>query len=206
MITIADTGVGNLASIKNMLHRAGAASTITAEVEAIRSAKKLILPGIGAFDAGMDRLRSLGIVELLRHKALVEKVPLLGICLGAQLLFERSEEGKSEGLGLVPGRVVRFQKERLGADLRIPHMGWSEVSLRKPSALFEGMSAHPRFYFVHSYHFAPADSADELCMSEHGDRFAAAVERGNVYGVQFHPEKSHRFGLKLLENFARLAA
>ncbi len=206
MITIVDTGVGNLASIKNMLNRAGAASTITADAGAIRAARKIILPGVGAFDEGVERLVTLGLVEILREKALVEKVPLLGICLGAQLLFERSEEGKRDGLGLVPGSVVRFQKERLGADLRIPHMGWSEISLRKPSVLFEGMPDEPRFYFVHSYHFAPADSADELCVCEHGYPFVAAVERGNIYGVQFHPEKSHRFGLKLMDSFAKIAA
>lgn len=206
MITIVDTGVGNLASIKNMLRRAGAASEITADAAAISSAKRVILPGIGAYDAGMERLHALGVVDVLRRKALDEKVPLLGICLGAQLLFEGSEEGASPGLGLIAGRVVRFDKGRLGPNLRIPHMGWSDVTVRKPSALFEGMYEHPRFYFVHSYHFAPADPADELCSCEHGYEFAAAVERGNVYGVQFHPEKSHKFGLKLLESFARIAA
>ncbi len=204
MITIADTGFGNLRSIQNMLRRAGVDSTITADLAVVRDAKKLILPGVGAFDAGMERLRSLEMVDVLREKALVDKVPLLGICLGAQLLFEKSEEGTNEGLGLVPGSVVRFKKERLGAELRIPHMGWSEVVQKKPSVLFEGMVDHPRFYFVHSFHFAPTDSADVLCTCDHGDAFPAAVERGNVYGVQFHPEKSHKFGMKLLENFAKI--
>jgi glutamine amidotransferase len=204
VITIADTGFGNLRSIQNMLRRAGVDSTITADLAVVRDAKKLILPGVGAFDAGMERLRSLEMVDALREKALVDKVPLLGICLGAQLLFEKSEEGTSEGLGLVPGSVVRFQKERLGAELRIPHMGWSEVVQKKPSVLFEGMVDHPRFYFVHSFHFAPSDATDVLCTCDHGDAFPAAVERGNVYGVQFHPEKSHKFGMKLLENFAKI--
>ncbi len=206
MITIADTGFGNLRSIMNMLRRAGVESTITADLAVVRDARKLILPGVGAFDAGMDRLRSLGMVEVLREKALVDKVPLLGICLGAQLLFEKSEEGASEGLGLIPGSVVRFQKEKLGAELRIPHMGWSEVTLQKPSVLFEGMVSEPRFYFVHSFHFAPTHADDVICTCDHGEAFPAAVERGNIYGVQFHPEKSHKFGLKLLENFARIAS
>ncbi len=204
LITIVDTGVGNLASIKNMLRRAGEDSTITADKEQIGQADRLILPGIGAYDAGVSRLRELNIVDVLRKKALEERVPLLGICLGAQLLFEGSDEGDLGGLGLIPGRVVRFDVERLGAQLRVPHMGWSAVTLNRPSALFEGMHAAPRFYFVHSFHFAPADPADVICSSEHGYTFAAAVERGNIFGVQFHPEKSHKFGLRLLERFARL--
>ena len=204
MITIVDTGVGNLASIKNMLRRAEAESTISRDRDAIAAATKLILPGIGAFDAGVARLRELDLVDLLRERARDAHIPLLGICLGAQLLFEGSDEGKEPGLGLIPGRVVRFDRERLGSAVRVPHMGWTDVALSKPSALFEGMHPDPRFYFVHSFHFAPADASDILCTCEHGYDFPAAVEHDNIFGVQFHPEKSHKFGMKLLENFARL--
>jgi glutamine amidotransferase len=204
MITIIDTGVGNLASIRNMLRRADAESKISTKVEDLAAAEKLILPGIGAFDAGMARLRELGVVDVLRARVVEAKVPLLGICLGAQLLFEGSDEGNAPGLALLRGRVVKFDRARLGATARVPHMGWTDVVLAKPSALFEGMYQEPRFYFVHSFHFAPDDPTDVLCTAEHGYVFPAAVERGNIFGVQFHPEKSHKFGLKLLESFARL--
>lgn len=203
MITIVDTGVGNLASIKNMLGRAGVEATISADRAKIEGASKLILPGIGAFDAGVARLRELGIVETLRDRAR-RGVPLLGICLGAQLLFDGSDEGDAPGLGLIAGRVVRFDQERLGPRVRVPHMGWTDVVLAKPSVLFEQMYDAPRFYFVHSFHFAPTQQDDVVCHAEHGYAFPAVVERANVYGVQFHPEKSHKFGLKLLENFAKV--
>ena len=203
MIVIVDYGMGNLGSILNMLRRVNAPAVISGNLAQVLGATKLILPGVGAFDQGMSNLRRLGLSELVTRKALEESTPLLGICLGMQLLGRASEEGREAGLGLLDAQSVRF---RADADprLKIPHMGWNTVALRKPSALFESMHLEPRFYFVHSYHVVCGAPGDVLAVASYGGEFVAAVEHGNVYGVQFHPEKSHKFGMKLLQNFAAL--
>jgi glutamine amidotransferase len=201
VITIVDYGVGNLGSIANMLKRIRVPARISADLGQIRDAEKLILPGVGHFDRAMERLApGTPLREVLDHKATVEQVPVLGICLGMQLLTEGSEEGERPGLGWVPGRTRRF---RLAPEsgLKVPHMGWKVVRPATPSPLTAGADAW-RFYFVHSYHVCVDDPADAVLLADHGVQFLAAIQRGNVYGVQFHPEKSHRFGMKLLENFA----
>jgi len=203
MITIVDYGVGNLASIKNMLKKAGDDSQITADETAILSASKLILPGVGAFDTCAQKLKESGLLNALHQKVVVEKKPLLGICVGMQLLLDGSEEGILPGLGWINGRVVKFNQALLSADHKIPHMGWTDVVLAKSSRLLENMYEEPRFYFVHSYYPEPLSDQDIMAYSVYGYRFTAAVEKDNVMGVQFHPEKSHKFGLKLLENFIR---
>ncbi|HEV2352817.1 MAG TPA: imidazole glycerol phosphate synthase subunit HisH [Puia sp.] len=201
MLTIVDYGVGNLASIKNMLKKAGKDALISSDPDAISEADKLILPGVGAFDTCAEKLGQSGLTGILNKKVLEEGTPVLGVCVGMQLLMEGSEEGSLPGLGWIKGRVVRFRQERLPAGWKVPHMGWTDIVVRKPSPLFEGMYAEPRFYFVHSYHPDPANEEDVLVEADYGYRFVAGMEHGNIAGVQFHPEKSHKFGLRLFSNF-----
>ena len=200
MIVIVDYDMGNIGSVYNMLKKIGRKSEITRDLEKIRQADHIILPGVGAFDSGMEQLEKFGLVELIRHKALVDKTPILGICLGAQLMLEKSEEGQKSGLGLVQGEVKRFQ---LSAEskLRIPNMGWNQIEKVKSSKLVDVLPDQPRFYFVHSYHFKMAQPLDQLLMSEYGYSFCSAFQHENISGVQFHPEKSHKFGMALLRNF-----
>jgi imidazole glycerol-phosphate synthase subunit HisH len=204
VIAIVDYDVGNLASIQKMLRRAGTEAKITADPGEIAAADKLILPGVGSFDYGITKLEEKGLIPLLRKRALDEKVPFLGICLGAQLLTLGSEEGVKPGLGWFNARTVRFQFPDSTASLKVPHMGWTDITPAKPSRLFQEIGPEPRFYFVHSYHLAACDPADIAARSKYGYDFVSALERENLFAVQFHPEKSHRFGLKLLKNFAEL--
>jgi glutamine amidotransferase len=201
MLVIIDYGVGNLSSIKNMLKKVGCDAVISSDEGIIGSAEKLILPGVGAFDACAEKLRGSGLTAVLNRKVLEQKTPVLGICVGLQLLMEGSEEGRLPGLGWIKGRVVRFRQELLPPELKIPHMGWTDIKVCKPSKLFEGMYEEPRFYFVHSYHLQPDDPANALIEATYGYKFVAGIERDNIIGVQFHPEKSHKFGMRLLENF-----
>ena len=203
MIAILDYNCGNLGSIRNMLKRAGQEAVITSEVGAVRKADKLILAGVGSFDFGMENLRSSGLLDLLNQMVLVEKKPILGICLGMQLFSRSSEEGHSGGLGWVNARTVRFDSAKLEAEkLKVPHMGWTDVTVVKQSRIFADAEKAPRFYFVHSYHVECEQREDVLAEARHGYLFTAAIEKGNIVGVQFHPEKSHRFGLALLRTFA----
>jgi imidazole glycerol-phosphate synthase subunit HisH len=201
MIVIIDYGVGNLGSIGNMLKRVGVASTISNDVGCIRDAQKLILPGVGAFDAAMSRLNSSGLRDVLEEKALVDRVPTLGICLGMQLLTRGSEEGTLPGLGWIPAATHRFPDQ---PGLKIPHMGWNLVTPSSPSPLTEGFPNETRFYFVHSYYVRADDPLNSILKTTHGLEFDAAIHKDNVFGAQFHPEKSHRFGMRLLQNFAGL--
>lgn len=205
MITIVDYGMGNLGSIANMLKKIGVASRITSSASEIADSEKLILPGVGAFDAAMERIAASGVRSILDHKALQERVPVLGICLGMQLLTESSEEGVLPGLGWIPARTLAF-RSRVPAQLKIPHMGWNVVNLHTPSALTEGLGGpeEARFYFVHSYFVECTDPDLSILRTTHGLPYDSGIQQGNIYGVQFHPEKSHRFGMKLLSNFARL--
>lgn len=202
LIAIIDYGVGNVRSVHNMLTRAGARSVITADHAEIRAASRLILPGVGHFKYAMDALRERGLVGVIRERALDAQVPLLGICLGAQLLGRRSEEGDCEGLGLVPMDVVGFDRTRLPGSAKVPHMGWARTDHDPASPLFQGLHPEPRFYYVHSYHFRCDDEAMVICTAEHGYRFVSGFALGGIMGVQFHPEKSHVFGQRLLANFA----
>lgn len=203
MLTIVDYGVGNLASIKNMLKKAGYEATISSDEKNILNADKLILPGVGAFDTCVEKLQQSGLINAINKKVLEQKTPVLGVCVGMQLLTEGSEEGILPGLGWIKGRVVKFKQAQLSPGTKIPHMGWTNVVLSKPSPLFEGMYEEPRFYFVHSYHAELVNKENALLIADYGYSFVAAVEHENIIGVQFHPEKSHKFGLKLLSNFVR---
>jgi glutamine amidotransferase len=202
VIAVIDYGVGNLGSICNMLKKAGAKAEICASEQGVRDADKLILPGVGAFDSTVRQLRASGLLEALQDRVLGEKVPLLGICVGMQMLCEGSEEGVEPGLGWIRGRCVRFRPG--DSDLRVPHMGWNYVERAKDSPLTTGVTPEVRFYFVHSYHMACEDAGDALLTTDYGGTFTAAVQHGNLYGVQFHPEKSHHFGMDLLRRFAEL--
>ena len=201
MLTIVDYGVGNLASIKNMLKRVGREVRISTCEQDIREADKLILPGVGAFDTCARKLQESGFLEVLNKKVLEEKTPVLGVCVGMQLLTEGSEEGTLPGLGWIKGRNIKFRSDQLAAGLKIPHMGWTDVVVNRSSPLFTDMHNEPRFYFVHSYHAQLENENDALIYATHGYRFVAGIERANILGVQFHPEKSHKYGMRLLENF-----
>lgn len=200
MIALIDYGINNLRSVEKACQRVGMPVRLTANPDELARADKLILPGVGAFHAGMTALDSLGLARTIREAA-ARGVPILGICLGMQLLFDESEEmGTTAGLGLIPGRVTRMQ----GQGVKVPHMGWNRLRLRAPSPLLADLPDGSFAYFVHSYVCAPAESEGILASTDHGGEFAAAVSRRNVYGIQFHPEKSQSVGLRILENFARM--
>ncbi len=202
MIAIVDFEIGNLAAIANMFNRLGVPCEVTSDPEKIESAAKIVLPGNGAFDACMQSLRATRLVPLLNEKVLNQKTPVLGICVGAQMLGHGSEEGNELGLGWMDIKVKRFP---VLPNLRVPHMGWchvNNVSLGHP--LVESLREDARFYFVHSYYLDPARTEDVLLTATYGIEFAAAVGKDNIVGVQFHPEKSHRFGKQLLAQFAGL--
>jgi glutamine amidotransferase len=203
MIAIIDYKMGNLGSIFNMLKRIGIKSQITSEPDEISHAHKIILPGVGHFDRAMERIGQTGLRAILDQKALIEKIPILGICLGMQLLTKGSEEGQLSGLGWIPAKTVRFRLPK-DSNLKIPHMGWNLVQAATPSRLTENFEPEHRFYFVHSYHAQVDDEKYSILKTEHGYLFDSAIQKDNIYGVQFHPEKSHRFGMRILENFAKL--
>ncbi len=201
MITVVDYGIGNLGSIRNMFKRIGAPAVVTSDLDQIAASEKLLLPGVGAFDNAMQRINASELRAILDRKALEERVPILGICLGMQLLTRGSEEGVLPGLGWIPAATTRFPAL---PGLKVPHMGWNVVRPTRVSPLTDGLPESSRFYFVHSYCVRVDDPDDSLLRTTYGIDFDAAVQRGNVYGAQFHPEKSHKFGMKLLENFAKL--
>lgn len=201
MIAIIDYDIGNITAVANMLQRIGASSIVTAKPEEVEQAERIILPGNGSFDACMQNLRASGLIPILEHKVLDCRTPVLGICVGAQMLGNESAEGVERGLGWLNMEVRRFPDI---PGLRIPHMGWNQVSPAfKDNRLTHDMDGDARFYFVHSYYMAPVDPADILLHATYGIEFAAGVFRENIAGVQFHPEKSHRFGKQLLAAFAK---
>ncbi len=200
MIAVIDYKVGNLAAVANMFNRIGAACEITADAEIIRHADKIVLPGNGAFDACMQGLRATGLIPLIEERVLQQKTPFLGICVGAQMLGHGSEEGSEPGLGWVDMHVLRFPDM---PGLPVPHMGWSPVGRANAAApILQSLDAEARFYFVHSYYMQVARLRDVLLTAHYGLDFTAAVQVDNIIGVQFHPEKSHRYGKQLLGQFA----
>ncbi len=206
MIVIVDYGMGNLGSILNMLKKVGApAAKISSDPRDIEQAEKLILPGVGAFDAGMQKLRETGLVSLLNEKVIKLKTPTLGVCLGMQLIGKVSEEGELPGLGWIDAETIRFRFNPNQTRLKIPHMGWNTVKVKREGTLFKDMYAEPRFYFVHSYHVVSHNPEDILTTTDYGYEFVSAIQRGNIMAAQFHPEKSHKFGMKLYKNFVEYA-
>ena len=203
MIVVADYGAGNIGSVLNMIKKAGGQAIASANISDIQNASKILLPGVGSFDNAIDNLERLGLVEPIREKAKLG-TPVLGICLGMQLLSYGSEEGKKAGLGLIPGKVKRFKFDAKDSLLRVPHMGWNRVIASKQHVLIDKLESDARFYFVHSYHYECEDVSDELFRTHYGYDFSSGVQRGNIMGVQFHPEKSHRYGMQLFKNFIDL--
>ena len=199
-ISLISYGVGNLGSVRNMFRRLGVTTEDLTDPEQLQGASRVMLPGVGAFDHGMRALIDQGWVEALGRHVRTGN-PLLGICLGMQLLLDASEEGVLPGLGFVPGKVLHFERE---ISLRVPHMGWNTAAPSQENPLFTGLVEDSRFYFVHSYYAVPDHDENTLSTTSYGIDFASAVVAGNVYGTQFHPEKSHRFGMQLLENFSTL--
>ncbi len=202
MIVIVDYGMGNLRSILNKLERIDVPAIITSKEEDLVRAEKIILPGVGAFDHGMKNLENYRLISILNQKVVEEKTPVLGICLGMQLFCERSEEGNTRGLGWIDAEARRFRFEGTNLKLKIPHMGWNSIIPKKDCLLLEGIPANSDFYFVHSYYVLCRDGKDRLATTEYGHEFTSAIHRDNIYGTQFHPEKSHKNGIQLLENFA----
>lgn len=203
MITIIDYGVGNLSSVLNMFRKIGVKEvTVSGKEDVIAKASKILLPGVGAFDAGMNNLENSGLIPVLTQKAITEKVPVLGICLGMQLLTKQSEEGVKKGLGWIDAETVKFNPDP-AFKLKVPHMGWNYIKVQRANPLID-VESNNRFYFVHSYYVKCFDESQSLATSNFGINFTCMVNKENIFGAQFHPEKSLKFGMKLLENFAKL--
>lgn len=203
-IGIVDIGIGNLRSIQNMFGRLGYATEFIQDSSQLKLCDKLLLPGMGSFDKCMIALNQSGLREELERQVLLLKKPFLGICVGLQMLTRSSEEGVEKGLNWIEGETVRFNQSRLAPNQKIPNMGWLDIDLIKQQPLSDSLQGS-RFYFAHSYHVKVEKSEDEWISTEYGYPFTAGVARGNIYGVQFHPEKSHKFGMQLFKNFAQLA-
>lgn len=203
MIAIIDYGMGNIRSIANMLKKIGAKVFLANRPKEVEMADKIILPGVGSFDTGMTKLKVNGLEEAVKKHALVDEKPILGICLGMQMLGKKSEEGIENGLSLIPFETKKFNFNGR-KDLKIPHMGWDNVKIKqKNDPLLTDIALIQRYYFVHSYHAVCKNKENILMLCEYGYLFAAAVKYKKIYGFQFHPEKSHQFGMSLLENFVR---
>lgn len=203
MIAIIDYGLGNLASVQNMFRKIGVRDAIiTADSEKIALADRILLPGVGAFDAGMSKLEATGLIPLLNKKALEEKVPVLGICLGMQMLTRKSEEGNKMGLGWIDGDTVKFNPDP-SLKLKVPHMGWDYIKVTRKNPLLE-IDKKPRFYFVHSYYVKCNNPYQSIATCDFGGEFTCMVNKDNIFGTQFHPEKSLRFGMDILINFSTL--
>jgi imidazole glycerol-phosphate synthase subunit HisH len=206
LIAVIDYGMGNVGSVLNMLKRAGGGkgAIASSEPSVLAAADKLILPGVGAFDNGMRSLFEMRLIDVLNEKVLGEKTPILGICLGAQLLTRRSDEGLLTGLSWIDGETVRFCIPPDNKTLKIPHMGWSEIAIKRNNSLLCEFEVQPRFYFVHSYYLKCNNPENVIATCDHGIEFAAAINKDNIWGTQFHPEKSHKFGLKVMKNFCEM--
>lgn len=204
MISIINYGLGNLGSILNMFKKLGIQAQLVDQPEQILNSTKLLLPGVGSFDAGMQNLNNSGMISALNEKVLNQKTPILGICLGMQLLTKGSEEGKLPGLGWIDAYTYKFDFGSNPEKLKIPHMGWNFITPNKQHKLVSNLPENPRYYFVHSYYVKCNSPEDELVVCHYGIDYTCGVERNNIMGVQFHPEKSHKYGFQLLKNFSEL--
>lgn len=201
MIAILDYGIGNLKSIYNMFKKVGIDSIITSDIEEIKKADKYLLPGVGSFDHGINSLKKAPFFETLEKEVLQNKKPILGICLGMQLLTNSSEEGKEKGLGWIDAQTIKFDLE--DKSLSIPHMGWNKTNPTNTKNIYHNLEEN-RFYFVHSYHVVCNDEKYILATANYGKKFTCSFYKDNIYGVQFHPEKSHKFGMQLFKNFGEI--
>jgi len=204
MLVIVDYGLGNLRSILNKLKRLEIDAVLSSDRDQIRKADKLILPGVGFFAAGMNNLYEYDLVEVLEQKVLKEETPILGICLGMQLFAGFSEEGNCKGLGWIEGEITKFDFEGYSPKPKVPHVGWNTIKIKKESILLDGLEEDSRFYFTHSYFFNCFDQQDNYAETSYGVDFTSIVVKKNIYGTQFHPEKSHGYGIKIIQNFVNL--
>lgn len=204
MVVIIDYGAGNSGSIVNMLKRIGKQAIVTSDQKIIDQAERLILPGVGAFDFGMQNLEERNLIEILKKKAFIDKVPFLGICLGMQLMTKGSEEGIKSGLSWFDAQTIKFTKHDIPLPLKIPHMGWAEVKVKHQNELVDYHLTGQRFYFVHSYFVRANNQSDVILTANYGNEFACGLAKDNLFAVQFHPEKSHKFGQELLKQFTSL--
>ncbi len=204
MITLIDYGVGNIYAFQNVYKRLDIPTKIAKTAADLEDAQKLVLPGVGAFDYAMTQLNSSGMRHKLDELVLDRKIPIIGICVGMQMMGNRSDEGKLDGLKWIDADILKFDESLIQQRTKLPHMGWNDVSPIKGQPLFEGLEQESIFYFLHSYYFKCNNAVDSIAITDYGIPFTAAVNSDNVYGVQFHPEKSHQYGEKLLYNFAIL--
>jgi glutamine amidotransferase len=204
MIALVDYGLGNIQAFANIYNRLNIPVTIASDTQTLSRAERIILPGVGSFDWAMTRLHQSGMRDCLDDLVMAQKKPVLGICVGMQMMARRSDEGELPGLGWIDAEVKKFDMSNSNQHTRLPHMGWNDVSAAGFGDIFRGMEDGNRFYFLHSYYFSAARPDDVLGTTDYNGRFASAVRADNVFGVQFHPEKSHRWGVQLLKNFAEL--
>ncbi len=204
MITIVNYGLGNIHAIANIYKRLNIPATIAASADELAEAEKIILPGVGAFDWAMTRLNESGMRNVLDELVLGKGKPVLGICVGMQMMARKSDEGVLDGLGWIDGEVKKFDESLFTQKTHLPHMGWNDVLPRSDDGLFRGLGSGARFYFLHSFYFVPKNQDHVLAVTDYNGPYASSVRSGNVYGVQFHPEKSHQWGIQLLKNFAEI--
>jgi glutamine amidotransferase len=204
MIAIINYGLGNVQAFANIYKRLGISAVIATTTDDLTGCQKIILPGVGAFDWAMTRLNSSGLRETLEMLVLIKRIPVLGVCVGMQMLGSHSEEGQLSGLGWIEGDVTRFNEAASISRTHLPHMGWNDVMPKNGDTLFKNLESGARFYFLHSYYFIPKNKNHVLAETDYGGLYASCIQSENVYGVQFHPEKSHQWGIQLLKNFAEL--
>lgn len=204
MITLIDYGVGNIFAFQNVYKRLDIPTKIAKTISDLEDAEKLILPGVGAFDYAMDQLNASGMRDKLDELVLEKKIPVIGICVGMQMMGNKSEEGRAEGLKWLDADILKFDESLIQQRTKLPHMGWNDVTPNINHPLFEGLEKDAIFYFLHSFYFKCNNIKDSIAISDYGISFSSAVNADNVYGIQFHPEKSHQYGEKLLQNFAQL--
>lgn len=203
-VHVINLGTCNIGSVINMLNFLGVKNFIVDKTEDLNNVEKIILPGVGSFDHNLKNLHDLGFFEIIRDLVEIKKIPILGICLGMHLFCKNSEEGKRSGFGFFDAEVVKFDFDKPLNELLIPHMGWNNVKIKKNTNLISSSNKNYRFYFVHSYHVKCLNDSDIMLTTNYGYEFPSGINKNNIYGVQFHPEKSHRFGMEILKNFSRL--
>jgi glutamine amidotransferase len=204
MITLIDYGVGNIFAFQNVYKRLSIPTKIAKNPQDLLNAKKLILPGVGSFDFAMSQLNASGMREKLDELVIQNEIPVIGICVGMQMMGNRSDEGRADGLGWINGDILKFDEKLINHRTKLPHMGWNDVKPVLENPLFNGLEKDAIFYFLHSYYFKCNNPNDSIAISDYGIFFSSAVNHKNIYGIQFHPEKSHQFGEKLLYNFAKI--
>ena len=204
MISVVNYGLGNIQAFANIYKRLNIAVSIASTPGELRDAERIILPGVGAFDWAMTRLKESGMRDVLEELVVSKGKPVLGICVGMQMMAKRSDEGVLDGLGLIDGEVIKIDHESFTQKTHLPHMGWNDVKPRSTEDLFKNLESGARFFFLHSYYFVPRNPEHVLAVTDYNGPYASSVQSGNVYGVQFHPEKGHQWGIQLLKNFAEI--